>query len=90
MNDLVVDYTITNYVSTGHEKQYPNERVEVSVTIRAIVGFMSDKLGLRFLGDQSGSLLQRHIGKFFGLDKNVNGLTACLANPGQSDVAPIF
>lgn len=90
MNDLVADYTITSYVSTGDKKQYSNEHVEVSVTIRAIGGSMPDKLGLRFLGDQSGSLLQRHIGKYSGLNKNVNGLTVRLANPDQPDSAPIF
>ena len=88
-NDLVADYKITSYTA-NNERQYPYERIEVSVTIRAIGGSAPDKLGLRFLGDESGSLLQRHIGKYTGLDKSVNGLTARLANPNQPDSAPIF
>lgn len=88
-NDLVVGYTISSYTA-NNEEQYPYERIEVSVTIRAIGGSAPDKLGLRFLGDESGSLLQRHIGKYTGLDKSVNGLTARLANPNQPDSAPIF
>lgn len=89
-NDLVADYRIETHISAGSDEQYPYERIEVSVTIRAIGGYLPEKLGLRFMGNQFGRLLQRYIGKYTGLDKPVNGLTVKLANPNQPDSEPIF
>lgn len=89
-NDLVADYRIETHISAGSDEQYPYERIEVSVTIRAIGGYLPEKLGLRFMGNKFGRLLQRYIGKYTGLDKPVNGLTVKLANPNQPDSEPIF
>lgn len=87
-NDLVADYFIATHVSTGNEAQYQNERIDVSVTIRAIGGNLPSKLGLTFTGNIYGQLLQRHIADFE--DVTQNGLTVKLADNDQGDVAPVF
>lgn len=87
-NDLVADYSVATHVSTGSEAQYQNERIDVSITIRAIGGNLPSKLGLTFVGNTYGQLLQRHIADFE--DVTQNGLTVKLANSGQDDVTPVF
>lgn len=93
-NDLVADYRIVTHVSAGSEQQYKHERIEVTFAIRAIYGYLPEKIGLQFLGEDSKnlhSLRQSHIDRYEGLGlTTAEGLTVKLANPGKMDETPIF
>ena len=94
-NDLVADYKIETHYSLGSQdgEQYKHERIDVSVTFRAIGGHQPDKLGLQFKGiDTNGStsLRQKHVARYEGLETTVNGVTVKLANPDQPEETPIF
>lgn len=93
-NDLVADYRIVTHVSAGKEEHYPYERIDVTFTVRAIYGYLPEKIGLQFLGMDSEnfhSLRQKHIDSYAGLEETTaEGLTVKLANPGKMDETPIF
>lgn len=90
-NDLVADYRIETHISAGDIEQYKYERMNVSVTFRAVGGYHPDKLGLQFLGlddKKSSRLRYKHIDRTEGLDVSHKGISVSLANPEEE--FPIF
>lgn len=94
-NDLVADYRIETHISAGKEEQYKHEHIKVTIGIRAIGGYLPEKLGLQFLGKDMGdefrAMRQSFIDRYEGLEEpTAEGLTVRIANPGKMDETPIF
>lgn len=91
-NDLVADYKVKTHYTPGNPDHYKNERIDVSVTFRAVGGYHPDKLGLQFLGMDNSPfqrLRNKHIARIEGLDVATNGITVKLENKEEEDF-PIF
>lgn len=97
MNDLVADYQVKTIWSDRDKDSNPDEtkvqeKIEVTVTIRAIGGYLPAKLGVQFLGKNEGafkSLRQKHITDYV-MPAPVRGVSVRLANPDQPEQTPIF
>lgn len=96
LNDVVVDYNIDGYISQGnyYDKSSGYERLEVALTIRAIGGYLPNKIGftlaLPSTAKSYAMLKQSDIAKYAGLDEKQGNLSVTLANPSQSSATPIF
>lgn len=93
-NDLVADYRIESHISLGDQsgEQYKYERMEVSVTFRAVGGYHPDKLGLQFIGNDVKPfyrLRNRHIASIEGLNVTTRGITVKRVNDNAEDY-PVF
>lgn len=91
-NDLVADYKVQTHYTPGNPDHYQYERINVSVTFRAVGGYHPDKLGLQFLGIDNDSfkrLRNKYIASTEGLDVRTKGITVKLENKGEEDI-PVF